>query len=362
MHRLVLSAFVAIACMSFFSCQNKQKDAWDAFTACGTTACVEEVLAVKDAFLNDPKAILSRFNESNEKGEDHVVGWLYILRDSVLVNSNFASVEERFKLQQQIVEVAKPFQEDPQYKEFATMLVDEIGMLAIASELEDDIVEPASEPFIGTYSFELPNEGGSGELLVTQVSIDQIKFKLMVVGGKPAHNQGLLEGTANILGSAAEFSTTEFGGTCKLSFDFSSDAVKIETIEGDAAACGFGNGVSANGTYKRDGYTDPFLSAADAKKAAQLQGTWQSLDDPKAVIKIVDGKYLDVYDGEEVNTALNIYYPQCPKDCNPVGAGACIKNIAQDEVCFAIVSVTAQNLELSQIGGTGNTNRYKRVK
>lgn len=362
MHRFVLKALVALVCLSFFSCQNTQKDAWDAFTACGTTACVEEVLAVKDAFLKDPKAILTRFNETDEKGEDHVVGWLYILRDSVLVNSNYASVEERFELQQKIVEAAKPFQEDPKFKDMAKFVVDEVGMLAIASELEDDIMEPASEPFTGTYSFELPNDGGSGELLVSQLNIDQIKFKLTVIGGKPAHNQGLLEGTANIMGSTADFATDEFGGTCKLSFDFSGDAVKIETLEGDAAACGFGNGVSANGTYKRDSYADPFLSAADAKKAAQLQGTWQSLDDPKAVIKIVDGKYLDVYDGEEVSSALNIYYPQCPKDCNPLGVGACIKNIGQDEVCFAVVSVNASNLELSQIGGTGNTNRYKRVK
>ena len=360
MHKVISKALWGLVLMScFFACSPKGTDAWDAFTACGSTTCVKEVLAVKDAFLKNPEAIFTRFNESDEQGTDHVVGWLYILRDSVLLNSNFSSTEERFDLQQQIVEVAKPYLENAKFADMAKFVVDEIGQLAIASELEDDVVEPASEPFSGTYGFELPNDGGSGELLVSQISADQFKFKLMVVGGKPAHNQGMMEGVANILGSTADFSTAEFGGSCKLSFNFG-DGVEITTLEGDPATCGFGNGVKADGVYRRTSFDDPFLSAADAKKVKLLQGTWQSLDDPKSVIKIVDGKYIDVYDGKEVSSAICLYYAKCPEDCGPAGAGACLKITAQDDMCYSLVSLTATNLELSLIGGRGNTNRYKK--
>ena len=360
MHKVISKALLGLVLMvSILACTPKKTDAWDAFTACPGTACVEEVLAVTDAFLENPEAIFTRFNESAEQGSDHPVGWLYILRDSVLLNSNFASTEERFDLQQLIVEAAKPYQENAKFADMAKSIVDEIGQLAIASELEDDVVEPASEPFSGTYEFELPNEGGSGELLVSQISGTQFKFKLTVVGGKPAHNQGQMEGVANILGTTADFSTTEFGGSCKLSFDFGDD-VKITTLEGDPSTCGFGNGVKADGVYQRTSFDDPFLSAADAKKVKMLQGTWQSLDDPKSVVKIMDGKYIDVYDGKELSSAICLYYAKCPEDCGPAGAGACLKITAQDDACYSLVSLTATNLELSQIGGTGNTNRYKR--
>ncbi|WP_373552286.1 hypothetical protein [Haliscomenobacter sp.] len=360
MHKVMSKALWGLVLMiSIFACKPKGADAWDAFTACASTTCVKEVLAVKDAFLENPEAIFTRFNESDEQGTDHVVGWLYILRDSVLLNSNFASTEERFDLQQQIVEVAKPYQENAKFADMAKFVVDELGQLAIASELEDDVVEPASEPFSGTYGFELPNEAGSGELLVSQISADQFKFKLSVVGKKPAYNQGIMEGVANILGSTADFSTNEFGGTCKLSFNFG-DGVEITTLEGDPATCGFGNGVKADGVYRRTSFADPFLSAADAKKVKQLQGTWQSLDDPKSVVKIMDGKYIDVYDGEEVSSAIYVYYAKCPKDCDPIDAGACLKTIGQDDMCYSLVSLTATNLELSLISGRGNTNRYKK--
>lgn len=360
MHNAISKALWSLVLMiSIFACNPKGTDAWDAFTACGSTTCLEEVLAVKDAFLENPEAILTRFNESDEQGTDHVVGWLYILRDSVLLNSSFASTEDRFDLQQQIVEAAKPYQENPKFADMAKFVVDEIGQLVIASELEDDVVEPASEPFSGTYAFELPNDGGSGELLVSQISADQFKFKLTVVGGKPAHNQGLMEGVANILGSTADFSTDEFGGSCKLSFNFG-DKVEITTLEGDPSTCGFGNGVKADGVYRRTSFDDPFLSPADAKKVKMLQGTWQSLDDPKSVVKIVDGKYIDVYDGEEMSSAICLYYPKCPKDCGLSDSGPCLKAIAQDDMCYSIVSVTASNLELAPNTGRGNTNRYKR--
>lgn len=208
------------------ACQTKRMDAWDAFTTCATNACVEEVLAVKDAFLADPEAILTRFNESDTKGEDSVVGWLYILRDSVMLNPDFGSVQERLALQKEIVTTAQSYESNAKFKDMASFVVREIGNLIL----------------------------------------------------------------------------------------------------------------------------DPTI----------LEGTWQSLDDPKSVVKIGAGKYIDEYDGKEVSSAAYTFHPQCPEDCNPVDGGACLKTTGDEVMCFTVVSVTAQNLELSLIGGRGNTNRYKR--
>lgn len=227
MRYFFLKTFVTLAVVfCLCACQTKQTDAWDAFTTCATNACVEEVLAVKDAFLADPEAILTRFNESDTKGEDSVVGWLYILRDSVLLNPKFGSIEDRQALQQEIVATAQPYEENAKFKDMAGFVVREIGNLIL----------------------------------------------------------------------------------------------------------------------------DPGV----------LEGTWESLDDPKSVVKIGAGKYIDEYDGEEVSSADYTFYAQCPEDCNPMGEGACIKTTGEEAMCFTVVSVTAQNLELSLIGGRGNTNRYKR--
>ena len=54
MQNVISRALWSLALMiSIFACNPKGTDAWDAFTACGSTTCVEEVLAVKDAFLKD---------------------------------------------------------------------------------------------------------------------------------------------------------------------------------------------------------------------------------------------------------------------------------------------------------------------
>ncbi len=340
-----------------FACQNAQTGPWADFKKCATNACVKEVVAVTNAFLADPKPIFANFKEGDETGEDHYIGWLYILRDSVLVNSNYASIEDRFALQQKIIDTARPFVNDPKYGDFAKSIVSEIEMLAIASELEDDIVEPSDLPITGIYGFEKPNDAGSGELQISQISIDKFKFKLNVVGGPPAHNQGFMEGEATLMGNSAVFSLNEFGGECKLEFTFG-EGVAIKTLTGEPAVCGFGNNIMADGKYARSSFADPFLSKKDAKTASGLLGEWVSATDPKAVLKISDGKFTDVYDGEEMDNSTYIFFPTCPKDCNPVAKTPCLKVMSQDEVCFTIVKADGKTLEISQIDGPGNTLKY----
>jgi hypothetical protein len=108
------------------ACQNGPT-AWEKFTACGSNICVKEALEVKDAYLKNPEKMLRNFNTTFEKGEDHVVGWLYLLRDSVLLNDRFASFEQRTVLKKAIVEAAKPYGNDPKLAEMANSVIGEIG-------------------------------------------------------------------------------------------------------------------------------------------------------------------------------------------------------------------------------------------
>ncbi len=336
------------------SCKTNPPGPWEAFTQCQNTGCVDEALAVKDAFLKDPKAMFVKFEEAGQKGEDHFVGWLYMLRDSVLLNSDFSPTGDRIAMQAAIIGAATGFESDPKFGDLAQSITSELGGLALSAELEDGMYDFAA--VTGTYVFELPSDGGSGELKVNRTDAENIRFELSVVAGPPAHNQGTMEGTARLSEmNVFDFETSEFEGTCKLRFIFDGEAVEIKTVEGDPSACGFGSGVRADNVYRMTSYEDPFLTGADAKTAKDLLGTWVSTTDEKSVVVIESGMYTDVYDGEEMGRTPYQYFPKCPAFCNPVAEMPCLAVMGQDDICYTIVKVDAKNLELSMVGGTGNT-------
>jgi hypothetical protein len=110
-------------------------------------------------------------------------------------------------------------------------------------------------------------------------------------------------------------------------------------------------------------YPDPVLTEKEAKMAEKLVGEWQSKDDPKAGVKMGNGQFTFLYDGKTTESPMRyIYYPTCPKDCNPLDKMPCLKIIGQDDVCYSILKADGKSLEISQIGGTGNTNRYMKKK
>ncbi|MBL7803659.1 MAG: hypothetical protein JNL02_07995 [Saprospiraceae bacterium] len=350
-----LSLFTFIAC-------RQEPDAWAKFTQCGSAACVGEAVAVKDAFLTNPKAVLGQFNATYEKGEDHVIGWLYLLRDSVLLQDKYGSIETRMAMQQAIVAAAKPYENDPKLGEMAKSVIQEIEHLAIAAEAEDaPEEEEAYLALTGTYAYELPGEGGSGELRVSMAGAESIRFSLSVVAGPPAHNQGSMEGVAKLTGvNTYEYQTSEYGGVCRLQFVFGRETLDIKTLEGDDASCGFGHNVRADGTYTQESHDDPFLSGADARMAKAITGQWVSTDDPKTSLRIENGMYTESYDGKVATQASYQFFPKCPADCNPVAPTPCLSVIGQDIVCYTVVKANAQTLELSMIGGRGNTLAFKR--
>jgi hypothetical protein len=356
--------FYAFLSVLFSACTNPESTespAWAAFKKCATNACVKEGVDVKNAFLNNPQQLLTNFQATYAKGEDHVIGWLYMMRDSLLLNPKMGTIEARMALQQKLIAAAKPFENDPKVKEMAKSVIDEIGAAAILSETEDDeAIDPSSDPTTGTYSYD-KGDSGNGDLDISQISADKFKFKVSVTGGPPSHTGGFMEGVATLVQNKGTYSTKEFG-ECTLEFTFGKD-VTIKTLKGDPASCGFGMNVMADGVYPRKSYNDPFLSKKDAANATKLIGEWQSTSDPKSSIKIGDGIYRDIYTGEKEMPALRyIYYPVCPKDCNPVAKTPCLRVIGQDDMCYSIIKADGKTLELSLIGGAGKTNSYVKKK
>lgn len=341
-----------------FSCQNNSVPAsWQKFMDCATNNCVAEVVAVKDDFLKDPKPIFEEFVKTDERGEDHYIGWLYILRDSVLVNSAYGTTEERFAMQQAIVEKAKAYENDPKYGSFAKSMIDEIGNIAIASELEDDIVEHQS--ITGTYTYELPKEAGSGEIKIYPSDDGTVRFAISVVGAPPAYNQGMMEGTAPLEGNVVKISTSEYGGKCTIELTFNDGEVVAKTLEGDSPACGFGHNVMADGTYKLVDDLNPFMAEGGDELPTTMEAVWVSTTDPKSEVAIGNGKYVEIYETKEMSSSPLRYFKVCPDDCNPVAKTPCIQLMGQDNVCYTVVKNTAKELELSLIGGRGNTLVFK---
>lgn len=357
-----LTLFVTLLVL-LIACQPTVKGPWADFIKCGSNACVTEGIAVKDALLKDPKGLLEQFQQTYAKGEDHLIGWLELVRDSVLYSDKTGSVQDRFAVQQAILDAVRPYENDAHLGEVAKTITGTLGELAIASELEDDIVEPMTIAVMGTYTYELPNEAGSGTLQVSQTASNEFNFKLEVVAGPPAYNQGMMEGTATLNpDGTATYTINEYGGECTLEFTWSDIGVSIKTLKGDSPTCGFGNNVVADGDYTRQGFDDPMLSKADAKIAKNLTGDWQSTADPKSQITIVGGKYSERYDGELMGEYLCLFFPKCPGSCNPMAPTPCIQVIGQDDVCYTVIKADGATLELSPIGGTGNTLVYKKMK
>lgn len=353
---LFLSSF--IVCCLLLSCQPKGSGAWQKFMDCANTNCVAEVTAVKDEFLKDPKPLFEEFIKTDARGEDHFIGWLYLLRDSVLLNSNYAPTEERFAMQQAIIAKAKEFEADQKYGEWAKSILSEVEMLAIASELED--VAPMEGGVTGTYSFELPNNAGSGELNILDNGDETIRFSLVVVGGPPSHNQGMMEGKAPLKGNTATISTEEFGGKCVIDLTFTDGQVVAKTVTGGPSECGFGMNVMADGTYKLVDDLNPFRAEGGDPVPADMEGIWVSTTDPKSEVAIGNGKYTEIYETKEMSSTPFRYNKACPADCNPPAKVACIQLVGQDDVCYTVVKLNAKSLELSMIGGTGNTLVFKK--
>lgn len=223
-----------------------------------------------------------------------------------------------------------------------------------------DAADPAHSFTEGVYIFE-KKDGSGNELQIDHVENGGLHFQLIAVGVAPAYNQGFMEGAAKISGGVALIETNEFGGTCALSLTpVDSVSVRVETLQGDPASCGFGNGVVPDGVYKLESTATTSMAGIDP---AQLNGIWRSTIDPTYELAIGEGKFTEYNRGEKVDELACEFHQNCPEPCSKEELNNCLVawNV-QDTFCYKVIAVDLKKLELSLIGGTGRSLLFERLK
>ncbi|MCB0635139.1 MAG: hypothetical protein KDC54_00900 [Lewinella sp.] len=99
---------------------------------------------------------------------------------------------------------------------------------------------------------------------------------------------------------------------------------------------------------------------------APLLGRWQSIVDPEEVLHFLPGRYISYYGGEKIVEEVMHYHANCPAECTTSHEGAmefpCFTIDSEyGSSCFALVKVSENTLELSLLGGPGNTLSYQRL-
>lgn len=115
-----------------------------------------------------------------------------------------------------------------------------------------------ADNFTGTYVMD-PGDKAGGTLMVIQMPDNKLQFDLECNRGAPSYNSGEASGTIAVKNATAIFRTTEFGGECKIRFEFQKNGVVI-TQTGSDADCGFGFGVRCDGKYRLKSRKRPKLS------------------------------------------------------------------------------------------------------
>lgn len=101
---------------------------------------------------------------------------------------------------------------------------------------------------------------------------------------------------------------------------------------------------------------DDFARVRDA-----LQGSWVSQDDPATGFSLNGSEEQETYDGEVIGESLVTFADRCP-DGEPAGTVLIKRGFGSDPadtLCLALLKVTANRVELSNVG-RGNTLVYLR--
>ncbi len=114
----------------------------------------------------------------------------------------------------------------------------------------------------GTWGHGDPEKGG-GRLLTKLVGGD-VQFQLECWRGAPSYNSGFLSGQFRVMNDRGSFRSRGPGGACELEFLFSANEATVRYI-GDSRECGFGQGVYANGRYRRTSGKAPQFSRGDPR-------------------------------------------------------------------------------------------------
>lgn len=134
---------------------------------------------------------------------------------------------------------------------------------------------PLTAKYAGEYSWgDDQREAAGGTLTVYPESDSTVLFYVDVCNGAPAYHLAQLLGRASLKGNVARhFSQQDYDEHgCQLKITFSPSAAVVESVPG-FEDCDFGQGVGADGTYKRVSHAIPQLvtdSAGDTLRFARL--------------------------------------------------------------------------------------------
>ncbi len=214
----------------------------------------------------------------------------------------------------------------------------------------------------GKYQLQSPNSAASGELSIRRLPADKVAYSLLVVGPAPAYNQGLIEGESVVEGGKVILGTDEFGAPCRLELTVLDSArLALKTTAGDAATCGFGHGVVPDGIYLLANENQ--AGETQTIDQAQLQGIWRSTDDPTYELIIDAQQYKEYNRGQEVSTMAYKFFETCPAACGGPALNNCLKTWSeQDTLCYVVLQASLKNLELSLLGGNGQSIHFERLK
>ena len=119
-----------------------------------------------------------------------------------------------------------------------------------------------AESLTGSWYWNGPAQSG-GYLRTIQVK-DKLQFQLEVQRGAPSYNSGFIEGEFALQGAQGVF-RPEALPDCEIAFDFRKSMVVLSTAAGKNE-CGFGYGVSADGSYYLRNRKRPKFSAGDPRQ------------------------------------------------------------------------------------------------
>lgn len=105
-------------------------------------------------------------------------------------------------------------------------------------------------------------------------------------------------------------------------------------------------------------------TAAQADVFAAMKGRWVSESDPKEEVVFAPDSYTTYYDGRQVIQEDLTLHAACPEVCSVGNSGydgpCFIVSGEFDATCYALVRADRSVLEISLLGGTGETLRYLR--
>jgi len=102
--------------------------------------------------------------------------------------------------------------------------------------------------------------GYSGDIEVKKINSEKITMSFAVNKGAPSYNSGSFVDTLTYKDNRAIYTIQKFDPTCKIIFDFTKKGITVKEETKDYNfGCGFGQGVVADGFYKKVSKKVPIL-------------------------------------------------------------------------------------------------------